>query len=226
MVPTDIPNHHTHAPWLDQEQLIARRSGYWRLRRTQDIVLSILAIVVLSPFLLLVMLLILIDDPHGGPIFIQERIGKDGKPFKMLKFRTMIKGAEEKLPALMMLHPPDSPSWKMEDDPRITRIGRFLRKTSIDELPQLVNIILGDMSIVGPRPVVQREVDQYDDYQRQRLLIMPGLTCYWQIQPHRNAVPFADWVEMDLRYIRERSFLTDWKIILGTLRAVWNMEGL
>ncbi len=208
------------------ERLIAGRRGYCFFRRVQDVALSILALAALAPFMLIVMAVILIDDPHGKPIFTQERVGRDGKPFRMYKFRTMVCDAETRLTALMQQHPPQSPSWKMEDDPRITRIGRFLRRTSIDELPQLFNIIKGDMSIVGPRPVVQREVDQYDEYQRQRLRIRPGLTCFWQIQPHRNSVPFDEWVEMDLRYIRERSFLTDWRIILCTLRAVWNMEGL
>lgn len=213
-------------PWLDQDKLIHGRKGYWALRRCQDVVLSILALVVLAPFMLLIMLIILIDDPKGSPIFRQERVGKDGRHFRMFKFRTMVVGAEELLPALMRKHGCASPSFKLENDPRITRVGRFLRKTSIDELPQLINIIKGEMSIVGPRPVVQREVDQYDEYQRQRLLITPGLTCYWQIQPHRNSVPFDQWVEMDLRYIRERSFLTDWRIIFGTIGAVLNMEGL
>lgn len=208
------------------ERLITGRRGYRFFRRVQDVALSILALAALAPFMLMVMAVILIDDPHGKPIFTQERVGRDGKPFRMYKFRTMVCDAETQLTALMQQHPPKSPSWKMADDPRITRIGRFLRRTSIDELPQLFNIIKGDMSIVGPRPVVQREVDQYSPYQRQRLRIRPGLTCFWQIQPHRNSVPFDEWVEMDLRYIRERSFLTDWRIILCTLRAVWNMEGL
>ncbi len=223
-----MPDHaaRVDGPWLDQEKLITGRKAYWAMRRLQDVVLSILALAVLTPFMLLIMAIILVDDPKGSPIFRQERVGKDGKHFMMFKFRTMVVGAEEQLPALMRKHGCASPSFKLENDPRITRVGGFLRKTSIDELPQLINIIKGEMSIVGPRPVVQREVDQYDAYQRQRLLITPGLTCFWQIQPHRNCVPFDQWVEMDLRYIRERSFLTDWRIIFGTIRAVLNMEGL
>ena len=119
----------------------------------------------------------------------------------------------------------DGPAFKMKQDPRITRVGKFIRKTSLDELPQLLNVIKGDMSIVGPRPALPREVEKYDAYQRQRLLVQPGLTCYWQIQPQRNTLGFNDWIELDLKYIRERSFLTDWKIILGTFRAVIGMNG-
>ena len=113
----------------------------------------------------------------------------------------------------------------MKDDPRITRVGRFIRKSSIDELPQLWNILKGDMSIVGPRPPLPREVAQYDEYQLQRLYVTPGLTCYWQIQPHRNDLSFDDWMELDLKYIRERSFLVDWKIIFATFAAVLGMNG-
>lgn len=114
----------------------------------------------------------------------------------------------------------------MRHDPRITRVGRFIRKTSIDELPQLWNVLRGDMSIVGPRPGLPREVAQYDDYARQRLLVQPGLTCFWQIQPHRNSLSFDEWVELDVKYIRERSFLTDWKIIFATFGAVLGMNGV
>ena len=125
----------------------------------------------------------------------------------------------------MSLNEMDGPVFKIKNDPRITRVGRFIRKTSIDELPQLINILRGDMSIVGPRPPLPRETEQYDDYARQRLSITPGLTCYWQIQHMRNSLSFAQWVALDLKYIEERSFLTDWKIILSTFKAVLNMEG-
>ena len=119
----------------------------------------------------------------------------------------------------------DGPCFKIKDDPRITRVGRFIRKTSIDELPQLWNVLRGEMSIVGPRPPIPREVAEYDDYAMQRLLITPGLTCYWQIQPCRNDLSFEEWLELDLQYINERSFLTDWKIIFKTFGAVLGMNG-
>ena len=211
---------------LDRERLVTSRRGYWALRRAQDIVLSLLALVVLFPFMLLVALAILIDNPKAGPVFCQKRVGKDGKVFRMFKFRTMVPDAEAQLVQLLPRNQMDGPAFKLRDDPRITRVGRFLRRTSIDELPQLLNILKGDMSIVGPRPSVEREVAQYDEYQRQRLLVTPGLTCFWQIQPNRNSRSFDEWVELDLRYIRERSFVTDWKIIFGTVRAVLNMEGM
>ena len=119
----------------------------------------------------------------------------------------------------------DGPAFKMQDDPRITKVGRFIRKSSIDELPQLINVFRGEMSIVGPRPPLPREVEQYDSYAMQRLLITPGLTCYWQIKPYRNRLSFEEWVELDVQYIKDRSFLTDWKIILATFGAVFGMNG-
>ena len=119
----------------------------------------------------------------------------------------------------------DGPVFKIKDDPRITRVGHFIRRTSIDELPQLINILAGDMSIVGPRPALPREVEEYDEYQRQRLLVKPGLTCYWQTQPRRNSLSFDQWVELDIRYIQERGFWTDWKVIFDTVGAVFHGEG-
>ena len=114
----------------------------------------------------------------------------------------------------------------MKNDPRITRIGRFIRKTSIDELPQLFNVLKGDMSIVGPRPPLPAEVEQYSEYQRQRLYVTPGLTCYWQIQPNRNDVKFDDWIELDIKYIKERSLRNDWKIMLKTVKVVFTRQGV
>ena len=126
---------------------------------------------------------------------------------------------------LMNLNEADGPAFKIKDDPRITRFGRFIRKTSIDELPQLWNVIKGDMSIVGPRPPIPREVEQYDEKQMQRLKVVPGLTCYWQIQPARNSLPFQEWMDLDLKYIRERSFRVDLKIILKTAWVMVRGEG-
>ena len=119
----------------------------------------------------------------------------------------------------------DGPVFKIKGDPRITRVGRFLRKTSLDELPQLLNVLRGDMSIVGPRPALPREVELYNDYQRQRLYVTPGLSCYWQIAPHRNEMSFDEWVALDLKYIHERSFWVDWKIIFLTVRAMFMKYG-
>ena len=180
---------------------------------------------VLWPVMLIIAILIFIDDPKGSPIFSQLRCGRNGKEFKFYKFRSMCVDAEAKLEELLKHNEMDGPAFKIKEDPRITRIGRFLRKTSLDELPQLWNILKGDMSIVGPRPPLPREVAQYDEYQRQRLYITPGLTCYWQIQPKRNDLSFEEWMELDIKYVRERSFWVDWKIIFGTVKAVLFGEG-
>ena len=210
---------------LNRDELLFAQRRYWTLRRVQDIVLSGLLLVVLSPLMLLIALVIYIDDPHGSPIFMQIRCGRDGKPFKFYKFRSMCVDAEKKLDDLLENNEMDGPAFKIKDDPRITRIGRFIRKTSLDELPQLWNIFKGDMSIVGPSPALPREVEQYNDYQRQRLYVQPGLTCYWQIQPKRNDIPFEDWMDLDIKYIQERSFWVDWKIIVQTFGAVIRGEG-
>lgn len=201
------------------------RKAYWRLRRGQDILLSAVALLFLWPIMLIVAIAVVIDSPEAGPIFAQERVGRDGKVFRFYKFRSMIPNAEAKLEELLDQNEMEGPAFKMKDDPRITRIGKFIRKTSLDELPQLWNILKGDMSIVGPRPPLPREVAEYGEYEMQRLLVTPGLTCYWQIQPHRNDLSFDEWVDLDVKYIEESSFLTDWKIILGTFGAVIGMNG-
>ena len=212
-------------PLLDRETVLHQGSRYWFLRRFQDVVLSVLALLVLWPFMLIVALVIVLDSPGASPIFAQTRVGRDGKPFTFYKFRSMKPNAEEELEQLLQFNEMEGPTFKIKDDPRITRVGRFLRRSSIDELPQLWNVIRGDMSIVGPRPGLPREVEQYDDYARQRLLITPGLTCFWQIQPNRNDLSFDQWVELDVRYINQRSFKTDWKIIFATFVAVLGMNG-
>lgn len=214
------------APLMERDTVLNRGRNYWRLRRFQDIVLSSLALAVLWPFLLLVALIIVIDSPGASPIFAQTRVGRDGKEFTFYKFRSMIPNAESQLEELLPENEMCGPVFKIRDDPRMTRFGRFIRKCSIDELPQLYNVLRGDMSIVGPRPALPREVAQYDDYAMQRLIVSPGLTCYWQIQPNRNQLSFDEWLELDLKYIRERSFLTDWKIILSTFSAVLGMTGI
>ena len=210
---------------LDREEVLKKKKLYWFGRRFQDIFFSGLALIVLSPVLLITALVVFIDDPHGSPIFSQTRCGRDNKPFKIYKFRSMYCDAEERLKDLLKDNEMDGPAFKIKDDPRITKVGKFIRKTSIDELPQLWNIFKGDMSIVGPRPALPREVEQYTDLQRQRMFIQPGLTCYWQIQPNRNDISFDEWMALDLKYIEERSFLVDWKIIFMTVKAVVCKQG-
>lgn len=211
---------------FDSETIYHDYRWYWIGRRTQDILLSLVALLVLWPFMALIALIIWIDSPGASPIFTQTRVGRKGKPFKFLKFRTMIPNAEKKLQDLLSRNEMNGPVFKIKADPRITRVGHFLRKSSLDELPQLINILMGDMSIVGPRPALPREVEQYDEYDRQRLIVQPGLTCYWQIQPHRNELSFEEWMALDMKYIQERSFVTDWKIIFKTVGAVLKMSGI
>lgn len=195
-------------------------------KRIFDIVVSFIALVVLLVPLLLVALIIYIDSPGASPIFVQERVGKNGRLFRFFKFRSMVPNADELLEALLAQNEMEGPAFKMKKDPRITRCGRFLRRTGIDELPQLWNVLIGDMSLVGPRPPLPREVEQYTDYQRQRLLVVPGMTCYWQVQPKRNEMSFDQWMEFDMQYLRERGFATDMKILVKTVGAVCGMEGM
>lgn len=213
------------APIMERDKILHRGRNYWCLRRIQDIILSCLALAVLWPVMLIIALIIVIDSPGASPIFSQTRVGRDGKEFTFYKFRSMIPNAENKLDELLPENEMCGPVFKMRDDPRITRVGRIIRKCSIDELPQLYNVLRGDMSIVGPRPALPREVAQYDAYAMQRLIVSPGLTCYWQIQPNRNQLSFDEWLELDIKYINERSFLTDWKIIFATFAAVFGMTG-
>ena len=181
---------------LRSDQCCSRQ--YLVAKRTLDVVCSFSALVVLGPLILLLALIIFLDDPHGSPFFAQTRIGRDGKPFRFYKLRSMVCNAEEMRKALESQNEMDGPAFKIQNDPRITRIGRFIRKTSLDELPQFWNVLKGDMSMVGPRPPLPDEVAHYTPYQRQRLCVKPGLTCIWQTMPRRNELPFWKWVELDL----------------------------
>ena len=211
--------------WLDREQVLDSKRLYCTIRRGQDIFFSLLALIVLAIPMLIVALVIWIDSPGVSPIFSQDRVGRDGRVFKFYKFRSMVPNAEAKLHEVLEQNEMDGPVFKMKNDPRITRVGRFIRKTSIDELPQLINILKGDMSIVGPRPALPREVAEYGEYEMQRLYVTPGLTCYWQIQPNRNELTFDEWMDLDLKYIQDRSFWLDWKLIILTIVAVLKMYG-
>ena len=197
---------------------------YVILKRFFDIVFSAIAIVVLSPLMLVVSVIIYVDD-KGSPIFVQQRYTQDGKIFKMYKFRSMYVDAEERFNEVKHLNEIDGNIiFKSKDDPRITRIGKFIRKTSIDELPQLFNILKGDMSIVGPRPPITREVVQYTSYQMNRLLVKGGLTCFWQCSGRSN-LNFDEQVELDIKYIKNRSLFLDFKLILKTVKTVLKMDG-
>ncbi len=202
---------------IDRKTNLHEHRAYWCVRRTQDIFFSLLALIALSPLMLLTCIAVWIDSPGASPVFSQLRVGRNGKLFRLYKFRSMCPNAESKLNDLLQDNEMDGPVFKMKDDPRITRVGHFIRKTSIDELPQLVNILKGDMSIVGPRPALPREVAQYTPYEWQRLYVTPGLSCYWQIAPHRNQLSFEEWMALDVKYVKERSFLVDWKYHLCNL---------
>lgn len=210
---------------LDKEAVLLNNRRYYVTRRIQDVCFSLFTLLILFLPMLMIALVIWLDDPKGSPIFTQIRVGQNGKNFRLYKFRSMHHNAENKLESLLDENEMDGPVFKIKKDPRITRVGRFIRRSSIDELPQFVNVLKGDMSIVGPRPALPREVVQYDDYQRQRLLVRPGLTCFWQIQPNRNDMHFDEWVALDLKYIKQRSFLTDWSIIFKTVGAVFHAQG-
>lgn len=193
-------------------------------KRIFDLIMATFALIVLSPVFLIVAIAIKRED--GGPVFFtQVRLTKNGKKFHMYKFRSMCVDAEEKLKDLQDKNIMEGPAFKMEDDPRITKVGAFIRKTSIDELPQLLNIIKGDMTIIGPRPPLVSEVEQYTPYQMHRLDVKTGLACYHECSGRSNCHSFDEWVEQDLKYIRERSMLTDLKIIFMTIRIVLTGNG-
>lgn len=196
---------------------------YRVIKRGFDIIASILGLILLAPLFLVVAYLIKRED--GGPvIFVQERTGKDNKPFKMYKFRTMCENASEMHKFLLEQNELDGPAFKMKDDPRITRIGKVLRRTSIDELPQLVNILKGEMSVVGPRPLPVYETEQMTEFQNTRHLVTPGLTCYWQVMG-RTEIPFEEWMELDQKYLEKRSVATDIGLIIMTFRALKAGDG-
>ena len=210
----------------EPETTIYENPVYLAVKRCFDIVFSLLCIIVFTIPILFVMLLIVIDSPGASPIYTQYRVGKNGRVFKFYKLRSMVPEADQMLDSLLDQNEMEGPAFKISNDPRITRVGRVIRKTCIDELPQLWNILKGDMSFVGPRPPLPREVEQYNDFQRNRLSVVPGLTCYWQIQPNRNSLTFDKWLELDLKYIEERNVKTDLMIIFKTVGAVLNMEGV
>ena len=187
---------------------------YIYLKRIIDLVCSLIGIIALSPVFLIVGIIIKLDS-KGSAIFSQKRVGKGGKEFKMYKFRSMVVNAEELKEKLLHQNEMSGPMFKMKDDPRITKIGRFIRKTSIDELPQLINVIKGDMSLVGPRPSLPKEVAKFEPWMMRRLDVKPGLTCYWQVSG-RNNIDFDDWMKLDIKYVEDRSIKLDIKLIFKT----------
>ncbi len=203
---------------LNQEK-VNGQYGYRILKRSFDIIASAVGLVALGPVFLAVAIAIKCDD--GGPVFYDQiRIGKNGKKFKMYKFRSMRVNAEDEIEKLQGHSEVDGAMFKMKNDPRVTRVGKFIRKTSIDEFPQLLNVLLGQMSIVGPRPPLPREVADYTQYDKQRLYVKPGCTGLWQVTA-RNSVGFQEMVNIDLDYIQRRSIWLDLKIMFKTVKVIF-----
>ena len=202
----------------------APKPVYEFLKRFFDIFLCCFALIVLSPVFLIVAIAVKCED--GGKVFFsQTRLTKNGKQFQMYKFRSMCPDADAMLEALLDENEMEGPAFKLKKDPRVTKVGRFIRKTSIDELPQLINVIKGDMSIVGPRPPILREVEQYTPYQMHRLDVKTGLSCYRECHGRSNIHSFDEWVESDLKYIKERSLWVDLKVIVLTIWVVLSGKG-
>lgn len=196
-----------------------------RWKRWLDVVGAITGLIVLSPILLFVAAAIKLSSP-GPVLFCQRRSGLGGRPFLMYKFRSMVVDAEDRKADLLKENEQDGPAFKMEHDPRITRIGHMIRKTSIDELPQLWNVLRGDMSIVGPRPLPCDETEACEPWQKRRLEVTPGLTCIWQVQDRRTKIPFDEWARMDIRYSESQSPHADASLVIRTLRSIFGRKGV
>lgn len=193
------------------------------LKRLVDIAMASLGIIGTLPIWLVLVIAIRLDSP-GPAIFVQQRVGLNGRRFRFFKFRSMYLDAEERLAELQASNEADGPVFKLRNDPRVTKVGAFLRRTSLDELPQLINVLKGDMSMVGPRPPLPNEVDQYRPSDAIRLTVKPGLTCLWQISGRSN-VGFDEWMEYDRQYIRNMSLWQDVNILVRTVHAVLSMRG-
>ena len=198
---------------------------FFFFKRLFDIMVSLICLFFLFIPFVIISIIILIDDKEASPFFVQKRVGKNGKVFSIFKFRTMCAHAEDKLNELQELNEMDGPVFKIKQDPRITKVGAFLRSTNIDELPQLVNILLGHMSFVGPRPPLPKEVEHYRESDKLRLLIKPGLTCYWQATKNRNDISFDEWMAMDRQYIMDCNAIVDIKLIFKTFLFLFKRDG-
>ena len=225
-------------PYIEQDKVDAKTrekleaiieksyKTFWQGKRLFDIFFATLILLFFLPLMIVIAVVIVIDDPSAGPFYKQIRVGRHGKEFYMYKFRTMRANADKMIDELAKQNEMDGPVFKMKEDPRITRVGKILRKLSLDELMQFFNVLKGDMTLVGPRPPLPREVKFYTDYQRLRLLVTPGLTCTWQISKNRNDIPFDEWVEMDIEYIQTRTYRNDLKIMLKTPIVMLSATGL
>ncbi|PTQ85930.1 lipopolysaccharide/colanic/teichoic acid biosynthesis glycosyltransferase [Trichococcus patagoniensis] len=208
-----------------ETSVVARNKPiYLACKRMTDFVLALIGLIILSPVFLVVAFLIKWDDPKGTVFFSQDRVGKDGELFKMYKFRSMYVDAEERLAQLLKYNEVSGAMFKMKEDPRVTKIGACIRKCSIDELPQLFNVLMGNMSLVGPRPALIREVEAYTSHDKQRLLVTPGISGLWQVSG-RSRLTFAQMVDLDLEYVVTRSYWMDIKILFKTVKVVCKGDG-
>ena len=196
---------------------------YKWVKRAFDVIAACVALVLLSPVFLITAIAIFVED--GGPIFFtQQRAGKDMQSFTIYKFRSMYKNAEDLFEKMQEQNEQTGHAFKIKDDPRVTHVGKFIRRFSIDELPQLFNIIKGDMSVVGPRPILYEQMEACNAYEKQRRIVKPGLTCYWQVCG-RAKIKWDQWVELDLKYIQDMSVKKDIELILRTFPAVFGQDG-
>jgi exopolysaccharide biosynthesis polyprenyl glycosylphosphotransferase len=201
---------------------IETKRRYCFFKRMMDIICSLIGLIALVPIFLIVAVAIKIES-KGPIVFIQKRVGKDGKTFGIYKFRSMVVNAEELKDKLSDKNEISGPMFKMKEDPRVTKVGKFIRKTSIDELPQLINVLRGEMSLVGPRPSLPDEVMKFENWMMQRLSVKPGLTCYWQVSG-RNDIGFREWMRLDIKYVEERSLLVDIQLIFKTFFVLFGDE--
>lgn len=222
-----VPKDHAVAPEMStvtyQDIATSERKVYLFAKRMVDVICAIIGLIILSPLMVIISLLIKVEDKQGSVFFSQPRLGKDSKSFPIYKFRSMVSNAEELKLTLLQENELTGPVFKIKNDPRVTKIGRFMRRTSLDELPQLINVLKGDMSLVGPRPPLPEEVAKYTDYEKQRLKVVPGLTCYWQVSGRSN-LDFKEWVDLDLKYIKERNMLIDIKLIFKTILVLFGSK--
>lgn len=222
-------DYKSHIQYFDRIPLVSYESNPMNkfehvIKSIVEIAVSFIVLFLFSPILLIIALIIKVSS-KGPAIFKQERVGLKGRKFYIYKFRTMVSNAEELKHKLMILNESDGPTFKIKKDPRITTIGRILRKTNLDEIPQLFNVIKGEMSIIGPRPPLQTEVEQYEEWQLKRLSVKPGLTCTWQIVPNRNDIQFEKWMRMDIQYIENWSLMADVGLFFKTFKSVLFARG-
>ncbi|WP_396136427.1 sugar transferase [Clostridium sp. SHJSY1] len=209
---------------MSEEELVYEQKyeeisiGYAFVKRLIDVICSFLGIIALSPVFLIVSIAIRIEST-GKAIFVQDRVGFEGKEFKMYKFRSMVQDAEDLKDKLKEKNEMNGPMFKIKKDPRVTKVGAFIRKTSIDELPQLINVLKGEMSLVGPRPSLPEEVKEFEPWMMERFSVKPGLTCYWQVSG-RNDIGFYEWMELDIKYVKEKGILVDMSLILKTVSVL------